>query len=268
MSLSCFPKRECVVCDCGCRRRSRGSAGFTLVELLVAITVIGILAGLVLGALARASGASRIIHTKSTIAKLNASLMDRWDSYRTRRFPVDPQLLFISGTSQGSNARAVATQLWTQRGSQATDPLNVQAGNPQGLPYPSNLQVAATRLACMRETMQYDMPSNYGDFIGNFLPATTPGSYTLRAPTYLATQPQLVQTYLKAVNTAGTNGATYAQIEANQSAECLYMILTLGSTDAGLFGEQLPNDDIGDVDGDGLPEFQDAWSVALNSYAP
>ncbi|NMC20393.1 MAG: prepilin-type N-terminal cleavage/methylation domain-containing protein, partial [Thermogutta sp.] len=51
------------------RRPAR--AGFTLAELLVAITIIAILAGLTWAGVARARESARIAKTKSTIAKIN-----------------------------------------------------------------------------------------------------------------------------------------------------------------------------------------------------
>ncbi|HUY90001.1 MAG TPA: prepilin-type N-terminal cleavage/methylation domain-containing protein [Pirellulales bacterium] len=247
-------------------RRCGRRAGFTLIELLVAMTVIGILSGLVYGALQRAGTASRIVHTKSTIAKLNASLMDRWDSYRTRRLPVDPKAILLSPTPQGTNARSFVNTLWVNRGSQTKDTLGVLPTSPN---FPSNLQIAATRLACMRELIAYEMPQHFDDIIGNFNAATSAGAFTVRTPpTFLPTYPPLATAYVAAINRASSGGASFAQIRANDGAECLYLILTIGSTDSGMFGEQLPNQDIGDVDGDGLPEFQDAWAVAMNSYAP
>lgn len=258
-----FPERSA---GRGIRSRRCGRlAGFTLIELLVAITVIGILSGLVYGALQRAGTASRIVHTKSTIAKLNASLMDRWDSYRTRRLPVDPRAIILSPTTQGANALKFINQLWVQRGKNPSDPLNM---SPSANGYPSNLQIAAIRLACMRELMAYEMPQHFDDIIDNFSSSTSAGTFTIRKSWYLPTYPPLATAYVAAVNRASLAGASFSQIKANDGAECLYMILTIGSTDSGMFGEQLPDQDIGDVDGDGLPEFQDAWAVAMNSFAP
>jgi hypothetical protein len=116
--------------------------------------------------------------------------------------------------------------------------------------------------------MRYEMPCSYADFIGNFVAATPAGGYKLRTPDALLVAPAIANSYLAQVNAASANGATFTQIEANQSAECLFLTLTIGSTDSGMFGEQLPNQDIGDVDGDGLPEFQDAWRVASSSFTP
>jgi prepilin-type N-terminal cleavage/methylation domain-containing protein len=61
---------------------------FTLVELLVAVTIIAILTGIVLGALAAARQTARAVRTKSLIARLDQVLSYRYDSFRTRRVPI------------------------------------------------------------------------------------------------------------------------------------------------------------------------------------
>jgi prepilin-type N-terminal cleavage/methylation domain-containing protein len=66
-----------------CRRR-----GFTLIELLVVITIMGILAGMVMGALQMAQTSAREAATKATITKLNNIIMRRYESYITRRVPI------------------------------------------------------------------------------------------------------------------------------------------------------------------------------------
>jgi len=62
--------------------------GFTLVELLVTITIIGILASVAWGAVIMARNAAREAATKATIAKLNSVIMKRYESYMTRRVPI------------------------------------------------------------------------------------------------------------------------------------------------------------------------------------
>lgn len=66
-------------------RVRRVAPGFTLVELLVVITIIGMLASLVLVALASVRETARRDKTRATIAKLKNIIEPLYDSYRTRR---------------------------------------------------------------------------------------------------------------------------------------------------------------------------------------
>jgi len=63
----------------------RRTAGFTLTELLVTVAIIVMLAGIVLAGLNAARTTAMEARTKATIAKLHSIIMQRYESYMTRR---------------------------------------------------------------------------------------------------------------------------------------------------------------------------------------
>jgi len=62
---------------------------FTLLELLITLVIIAILAAMMLGALNVARNSAREAATKATITKLNNIIMQRYESYFTRRIGFD-----------------------------------------------------------------------------------------------------------------------------------------------------------------------------------
>ena len=85
-----------------------GRAGFTLVELLVTVAIIAILAGVGLSTLFLAQEAAREDRTRMLISKLHNQLMIRWESYQTRRLP----LQIMPGESPKDFAKRL---LWGRR---------------------------------------------------------------------------------------------------------------------------------------------------------
>lgn len=103
--------------------------------------------------------------------------------------------------------------------------------------------VAATaRLTALRDLMRMEMPERWKD-ITNAPLAFTGGPIS---------RPSVSQAYLDRYS-----AITHANKDKYGSAECLYMIVTInGGEDA---RRLFQDNEIGDVDGDGLPEFIDAW---------
>ncbi|WP_261342516.1 type II secretion system protein [Botrimarina colliarenosi] len=230
---------------------------FTLVELLVSITIISILAALLLGAAAVAAETARDARTKALVARLHTLLMERYDGYRNRRVELN--------ASWAANANPVVTGIDFT----ALDP---------------SYREAAARLVGLRELMKLEMPDRWSDIVGSAVPvspgeiATSPaGAFLQRTPTlysvyaraYNAIVPNRTAPATAYINTQTNLPNTRDDIVENESAECLYLIIMNATGDGetrGLFKDS----DIDDTDGDGAPEFVDGWGnpIAFLRWAP
>lgn len=202
------------------RLRRWAAAGFTLTELLVVVVILGMLAGLVLGALQAGRQSAREARTTATIAKLHNIITAQYESYRTRRVPVNtagmtpPQAALARLAMLRAIMRLEMPERWTDV---VFDPQNPQANNPAlGRPQPN--------------------------------PASLPGG-TVPWP---AMAQRYWRTYLRYFQEA--NG-DFQVINENAPAECLYLIVSSSPEALAQFHEN----EIGDTDGDGLMEFVDGW---------
>jgi prepilin-type N-terminal cleavage/methylation domain-containing protein len=224
---------------------------FTLVELMVTILIIAILASIVLVAVRQAQTAANIAHTQALIAKINSQLMLRYESFRTRRLPIDTTSLTVA--------------------------LNAyNAANPTQQ-VPVQQAAAVYRLAAVRELMRMELPDRYSDLMAtavtnpNF-PTSAPTvptffSYNAASGNWLYGPPPYVQTATNSSYQRRVSSNSTAQFE---DAECLYLIVSSGLSDDTFAGEHINPSDIGDADGDGMPEFHDAWGnpIRFLRWAP
>ncbi|QDV72155.1 type II secretion system protein [Botrimarina mediterranea] len=239
----------------------------TLVELMVAIAIIGILASLLLGAAAVASEVARNARTKSLIARLHTLVIERYDGYRNHRVEIQP----FTDTAVYRTSLAAVTGFVYPTGPNGLNP--PQPGGP-GDPR----MRAYARLAGLRELMKLEMPDRWSDILNGAVqnpPQIIPPS-SGRPGVVLQRVPALYETYARAYNqlVGRTNTVTGLpntddDILANESAECLYLIIMNATGDGEARGMFKPND-IGDTDGDGAFEFLDGWGkpIAFLRWAP
>ncbi len=205
------------------------TSGLTLVELLITITILATLSALFLGASRSAMESARAARTKTTINKIHTLLMERWQSYTTRRVDVD------------ANIRTAIN--------------NNFAGSDRGK------ALADARLLAARELMKLELPDRWSDVLLKAVPDTNPLNAGM-SDTLLVARPSLSQAYFRRYASLNQFADKNA-IEDNQSAECLYMIIMLATGDGEartLFSRQ----DIGDTDDDGALEFLDGWGRPIH----
>lgn len=228
-------------------------SGVTLIELLVVILIISILAALVLGVASLAGETAREQHSKHVVERLHTLLTDYYGTYKTRRVKLRQQVV------QGIN-------------------------NNVPRPADRGKALAEARLNALRELMMMEVPDRWSDVLLFPVPADPSAGVSGGVVSY-ARYPyfedpagnqagfgrsQLAGLYLRKyadiatrTNTITGNKNTGEDLTDNQGAECLYMIIMNATGDGEaptLFGENC----IGDVDGDGAPEFVDGWKHPIN----
>lgn len=246
-------------------------AGFTLVEMLVVMAIVAILTGMVLGALYTSAESARREGTQALVNKLHARLMPRYESYATRRVPIDPALPLPGDSELGTGSPSLGHE-------QLRNPGAISTGhNPEEDAH----DIALRRLWSLRELMRIEMPDQYADITLIYYdssnnpqqsePLFTPGedadNNNSTPPTpanaLWASYATRLQNAMDALQASGkaTNATNAREIIAreHQAAECLYMILTTPFGDEGIGSSAFSQRDVGDVDADGMPEFIDGW---------
>lgn len=130
---------------------------------------------------------------------------------------------------------------------------------PAGLTTPR--AVATERLRRIRTLSLYEMPDSWADVansgtdarVGNG--AQPIGTGTVPLPGYAWNG--VAQAYGAFRTTVAATG-----FAANGAAECLYLIVARGTQEPDTM-EHFRNDEIGDTDGDGAPEFIDGWGEPI-----
>ena len=200
--------------------------GFTLVELLVTISIIAILASMTLVALSSAREQARVFRTRSTILKIETAIAEIYERYDDRNI--------------GRNDLSQA----------ATDYINEPATGWQ-------FREKQMFLMAKRDLIRKEMPHNWFEVMDFYTPSgyNDPGYTLLYDP-----QPTVHRYYQMAYVAAKTRSGSDDTVLENGSAELLYLIIANMNPEA---LAQFGPGEIGDTDGDGLLEFIDSWGKPI-----
>ena len=257
--------------------------GFTLVELLVVISLLIILAGMLSTTYSGVSKAAREARTKAIITAVDAVIQEKYESYLYRPLPVE-----IPDVFRGNG---------------------VNASTEVGLEVLAT-EAARVRLFMIRDLQRMEMPDRWSDIVANPTVngvSTGIAAYSGNATVlYAAASPVAVNvatgdivgqrndpslrrgyqvTWYESNNLVNDNipsqlaayrsrfnspsrfevgnTVTAEQILANQGAECLYMIMATSFVGGLPALESIPPGNIGDTDNDGYPEILDGWGQPL-----
>lgn len=220
--------------------------GFTLIELLVTMLIMSIMGVAMAMVMSGAEDSARIAKTRSLIARLHTLVMQKYESYRTRRLPVAIPAKVLSN------------------------------GNPIVTPPRT---IAKARCDVIRQLMRLEMPDRWTDISDDPVPiylidpqtgATLKDPNNSSQPAYVQmTRPACNQAYL-AFWLSVKDSATFQQHGAEyQGAKCLYLLVTMGLDDADVM-ENFSEGDIADFDKTGCKVFLDAWGnpIRFLRWAP
>lgn len=206
--------------------RGRGArAAFTLTELLVVLIIIALLSTMLLSGLLSARESQRAAKTAATVRKLSEIILPYYEQYEDRR----PSLPSISGLSRNS--------------------------------------VEALRRIAIRRLMTLELPErerDVPDAPGNTAQAMVYGRYSVPAtainappssgPFILTEVPPATRRYADLIAMAVSGGASV------NSSELLYLIVSRGPVADPDVVSHFRDDEVRDLDGDGLLEFADGWN--------
>lgn len=182
---------------------------FTVTELLVVITLIMLLSGMSWGALHSARQTGCEAATRATIAKLHSIVMERYESYYTRRIPVS--IIPCPGQwLDGTPLTDAERRQWMQ----------------------SNHW---KRLRCIRDIIRMEMPDAKSDIDNGPIAFQFDGVWHDPQPDYSVSEPALHLLYKSNPPTA-----------THDPAQCLFLFVSMACPEA---MEQFRRDEIGMVDG-------------------
>jgi prepilin-type N-terminal cleavage/methylation domain-containing protein len=268
------------------RKKDRG--GFTLVELLVAMAIIGFMAGMITYALLGAQTDARVAKTRSTIQKLNEVILQQWEEYRYR--PVDMRKTSFVSVNANYSTPLPRTQTYLRMlilrdamrmempdrvsdllydPSQYVVPQNMPSAqlNSAGQPLSQAGSFLASRAyphrfgviySALYQAIVNSSDTSIASARANF-PLVSPLTFVASGGAPLPSPPNVPPA---ALFTGGIAGLTEWE-RLIQSSELLYLMVATSNYGGAPALELFRPSDIGDPDEDGLLEFIDAWGKPI-----
>ncbi len=214
---------------------------FTLVEIMIVVVLLSILGGMVMAAVRAAGDSAKRSRTRSLIATIEDVLASKYESYKTRPLPVVVP--------------------------------DFSSNNEMSINVPPR-EAARVRLMMVRDLMRMELPDRMSDVLDNpmvIFAAAVPtvmqgdGQIVTGDPTprrvnwYRQPTPPTPPNNFPAAQFSYRNRATSTWTRANESAECLYMIMATTFMDGVPAISSIPSSSVGDTDDDGMPEILDGW---------
>ncbi len=243
---------------------------FTLVELLVAIVIMGVISSMVVIALSGAQRQAQETRAEGMINRLNLTILQIYDEESRKRVGIGGTPLYtvaFSGMPDPARTMNRTQLIWNRDWMRValpdriadlmTDSLPIQhlvygvdpTINTNGMA-PSSYQVVSLVPNDAGPTSRRDSRRNlYRNRVLRTLIALAP-SRGWTAPT----------SWADVVDGSAANGEWTAQY---QGAECLYLILASHNVNGQPASESLNSRDVGDLDGDGMFEVLDPWGTPV-----
>lgn len=227
MKQCCCRERRCALRGV-CRERS----GFTLVELMTVIAIIGLLSAMSIAIVRSSIESAKETQTRTTIAKIDNVLTTAYEKYQYRRVDLTS---YLTRHYQNSSTNPTLAEKTRRRISMLRDKLRCD-------------------FPCSPEELGFSSPATFENGSGpqNYTPIQAAIASAVSSATVDGT---LSNVTYEEDSTAGIIGYRYIA-----NAELLYLVIMNADPEArSLFSER----EVADVDGNGLKEFVDGWGKPI-----
>lgn len=232
--------------------KKRPDLAFTLVEVLVSILIVSMLAAMVTTAVQGVTSTARAARTRGIIATIDSVIQEQYESYKYRPLPIvmpDFGTTESGGITYGfevTGVEAARVRLIMRRDllrmdfpDKRLDVVTAASGNPA--------QAPATITAVANRTASAPNGRIIRDFVDN-----------RQQLTVIWNPPRKTELYRQRFVSSGSTWT-----EEHEGAECLYLIMATTFVGGSPAIDAIPASNIGDLDGDGMPEILDGWGRPL-----